>query len=207
MQLHLYHPGSYTPGAPYWKQLLWYFIGSPLVQSYWLPFSNLKALTLRLFGAQIGCGVRIKPGVRVKFPWRLIVGDHVWIGEDTWIDNLALVTLEDRVCLSQSVYLCTGNHNWSDPTFQLKIAPIHIKAGSWIAARATIAPGVVVNQGAVLALGGVAGRSLDAMTIYAGNPAKTIKPRVIQSNEEASLAIKNMPEKDINDSLNGAIQR
>lgn len=175
------------------------------MQSYWLPFSNLKAVILRLFGARIGKGVRIKPGVRIKFPWRLIVGDHVWIGEDTWIDNLALVTLEDRVCLSQSVYLCTGNHDWSDPTFQLKIAPIHIKQGSWIAARATIAPGVVVNQGAVLALGGVAGRSLDAMTIYAGNPAQAIKQRVIQSPEKPDWVIKNT-QKNISYPINGAIQ-
>jgi putative colanic acid biosynthesis acetyltransferase WcaF len=180
MQLHLYSPNSYTPGAPYWKQLLWYFLGSPLVESYWLPFSNLKVSTLRLFGAQIGRGVRLKPGVRVKFPWRLVVGDHVWMGENAWIDNLALVQLDSNVCLSQKVYLCTGNHDWSDPAFQLKIAPIHIKEGSWIAAGAMVGPGVTVERGAVLTLGGVAVRSLNAMTIYAGNPAQAIKQRVLQ---------------------------
>jgi putative colanic acid biosynthesis acetyltransferase WcaF len=135
---------------------------------------------LRLFGAQIGRGVRLKPGVRVKFPWRLVVGDHVWMGENAWIDNLALVQLDSNVCLSQKVYLCTGNHDWSDPAFQLKIAPIHIKEGSWIAAGAMVGPGVTVERGAVLTLGGVAVRSLNAMTIYAGNPAQAIKQRVLQ---------------------------
>jgi putative colanic acid biosynthesis acetyltransferase WcaF len=177
MQLDQYTLGDYTPGAPYWKQLLWYFIGSPLVQSYWLPISSLKVKILRLFGATIGLEVRIKPGVRIKFPWRLAIEDFVWIGEDTWIDNLALVTIESHVCISQGVYLCTGNHDWADPAFQLKISPIYIESGSWIAARSVIGPGVRVGQGAVLGLGSVTGRSLDPMKIYAGNPAQPIKSR------------------------------
>ena len=184
MQLRLYTSGSYTPGAPYWKQLLWYFLGSPFVQSHWLPFSGIKTSILRLFGAQIGQGGRIKPGVRIKFPWRLVVGDEVWIGEDAWIDNLETVILENNVCLSQKVYLCTGNHDWSDPAFSLRVAPIHIQQGSWIAAGAIVGPGVTVGHGAVLTLGGVAARSLEAMTIYAGNPAQAIKRRVIKSSEE-----------------------
>lgn len=180
MHLDHYTTGTYTPGAPLWKQLLWYFLGDPLVRSQTLPFSTLKVWILRCFGAQIGQKVRIKPGVRVKFPWRLIVGDCVWIGEDTWIDNLATVTLESHVCISQDVYLCTGNHDWSHPHFQLIPAEIHIEEGSWIAARAAIGPGVTVGKGAVLALGGVAGRSLEPMTIYSGNPAQPVKKRIIK---------------------------
>ncbi|MFN6481882.1 MULTISPECIES: WcaF family extracellular polysaccharide biosynthesis acetyltransferase [unclassified Nostoc] len=177
MHLNCYTVGNYIPGAPYWKQLLWYFLGSPLVQSDLLPMSGLKVLLLRTFGAKIGQGVRIKPGVRIKFPWRLIVGDHVWIGEDAWIDNLAPVTIESHVCLSQGVYLCTGNHNWNHPDFKLITAPIYIQESSWIAAKAIIGPGVTVGRGAVLTLGGVTSSSLEPMTIYAGNPAQAIKQR------------------------------
>ncbi|MBD2364214.1 colanic acid biosynthesis acetyltransferase WcaF [Anabaena minutissima FACHB-250] len=177
MHLDRYTVGNYTPGAPYWKQLVWYFIGSPLVESRWLPISGLKVLALRWFGAKIGQGVRLKPGVRVKFPWRLTVGDYAWIGEDVWIDNLTHVTIESHVCISQGVYLCTGNHDWNDLSFKLKIAPIHIQEGSWIAAKSVIGPGVIVGRGAVLTLGGVAAKSLEAMTIYAGNPAQPIKER------------------------------
>jgi putative colanic acid biosynthesis acetyltransferase WcaF len=177
MQLDKYTVGNYTPGASYWQQLSWYFLGSPLVESRLLPMSGLKVLVLRWFGAKIGQGVRIKPGVRIKFPWRLTVGDYVWIGEDAWIDNLAHVTIENHVCISQGVYLCTGNHDWNDPNFQLKIAPIYIQDSSWIAAKAVIGPGVTVGKGAVLTLGGVAAKSLPGMTIYAGNPAQPIKER------------------------------
>lgn len=179
MRLDNYTLGSYTPGAALWRQLLWYFAGEPLLRSYWLPFSGLKVWILRSFGAKIGQQVRIKPGVRVKFPWRLSVGDYVWIGENAWLDNLAPIEIESHVCISQDVYLCTGNHNWSHPDFQLITGPIKIEQGSWIAARAIIGPGVTVGKGAVLGLGSVTGRSLQPMTIYAGNPAQPLKQRII----------------------------
>ncbi|NJL23192.1 MAG: colanic acid biosynthesis acetyltransferase WcaF [Leptolyngbyaceae cyanobacterium SM1_3_5] len=186
MYLDRYSLGSYTPGAPYWKQLLWYFLGSPLVRSYWLPISTVKVWILRGFGAQIGQQVRIKPGVRIKFPWRLTIGDHVWLGEDAWLDNLAPITIDSHVCVSQGVYLCTGNHDWSEPNFQLNPGSIHIEESSWIAARAVIGPGVRVGKGAVLALGGVTGRSLEPMTVYSGNPAQPIKVRKITTLQYSS---------------------
>lgn len=179
MRLDKYNLGDYTPGAPYWKQLLWYFIGSPLVESYWLPISSTKVKILRMFGATVGDGVRIKPGVRVKFPWRLTLGDYVWVGENAWIDNLADINIGSHACISQGVYLCTGNHNWNDLNFELKIAPIDIEAGCWIGAKSVIGPGVTVARGAVLTMGGVAVKSLEPMTIYGGNPAQAIKPRKI----------------------------
>lgn len=177
MRLDQYTLGSYTPGAPLWKQLLWYFLGEPIFGSYWLPASALKVRLLRWFGATVGHGVRIKPGVKVKFPWRLSIGDYVWLGEKCWLDNIALITIESHVCISQGVYLCTGNHDWNHPNFALIPAPIVIKQNSWIAARATIGPGVTIGQGAVLCLGSVASHSLEPMTIYAGNPAQAIKQR------------------------------
>ncbi len=179
MRLDQYTLGTYTPGAPLWKQTLWYFLGEPLIRSRWLSFSVLKVWILRRFGAQIGQEVRIKPSVRVKFPWRLTIGDYVWIGENAWLDNLAHITLDSHVCLSQDVYLCTGNHDWTHPAFKLIPAPIHIEEGSWIGARAVIGPGVTVGRGAVLTLGSVTSRSLQPMTIYAGNPAQQIKSRMV----------------------------
>lgn len=177
MRLNSYTTGSYTPGASKWKQILWYYAGDPLVRSYVLPISSLKVAILRAFGAQIGTGVRIKPGVRVKFPWRLQVGNWVWLGEGTWLDNLAPINIGSNVCISQDVYLCTGNHDWTAPNFTLEISPIRIEDESWIAARATVGPGVTVGKGAILGLGSVTGRSLDPMTIYSGNPARAIKSR------------------------------
>ena len=73
------------------------------------------------------------------------------------------------------MYLCTGNHNWSHPQFTLIPAPIKIEAGSWVAARAVVGPGVAVSAGSVFTLGSTAGKLLEPMMIYAGNPAMPIK--------------------------------
>ncbi|AIE74700.1 MULTISPECIES: WcaF family extracellular polysaccharide biosynthesis acetyltransferase [unclassified Synechocystis] len=177
MQLNQYQQGNYSPGAPLIKQLLWHFVGDFFVQTPLLPITQLKVAILRLFGAQIGTGVNIKPHVKIKFPWRLTIGNYVWLGERCWIDNLAPVTIESHVCLSQGVYLCTGNHNWSKPSFDLIIQPIYIATGSWIGAHTIIGPGVQVNESAVLTLGSVAVKSLEAMTIYSGNPCQPIRKR------------------------------
>jgi putative colanic acid biosynthesis acetyltransferase WcaF len=170
---------DYSPGASLIKQLGWYYLGAPLFASYLLPFSRPKAWLLRCFGATVGRGIRIKSGVRVKFPWRLTVGDHCWLGEALWIDNLAPVVIEDNVCLSQGVYLCTGNHDWQKPTFDLRLGSIHLKAGSWVAAQAIVGPGVTLGEGAILTLGSVAIRSLEPWTIYSGNPAQAMKRREV----------------------------
>ena len=178
VQLDQYSLGTYSPGASLVKQILWYSLGDPWVKTRLLP-SSLKVWLLRRFGTEIGQGVRIKPGVQIKFPWRLRIGNHCWIGENSWIDNVAPISLDDHVCLSQNVYLCTGNHDWSHPQFQLRTAPIHLETGCWIAARAVVGPGVRVGAGAVLTLSSVAVTSLAPMTIYTGNPAVAIKSRII----------------------------
>jgi putative colanic acid biosynthesis acetyltransferase WcaF len=179
--LEQYSRENYSPGASFLKQVIWYLFGSFIVQSCWLSSSPIKVQILRLFGAQIGSNVRIKPGVKVKFPWRLTIGSHCWIGEKVWIDNLAHVKIENNVCLSQGVYLCTGNHDWSRSNFRLRVAPIHLEEGCWLAAKSIVGPGVCIRQGAVLSIGSVTTQSLDRMTIYAGNPAQAVKLRQVKN--------------------------
>lgn len=183
MRLDLYQTGTYTPGAPLWKQVAWYAFGHPVVAGC-LPFSSLKVAVLRAFGAQIGTGVRIKPGLRVKFPWRLSVGNHSWLGP-AWIDNLAAVQIGNHVCISQDAYLCTGSHDWSDTRFALRNEAITIEDGAWIGARAIVGPGVKVGEHAVLTLGSVATKDLQPNRIYAGNPSVPIKSRVIKAEQPA----------------------
>lgn len=134
-------------------------------------------LLLRSFGASIGPSCRVKPGLRVKFPWRLKVGKACWLGERVWIDNLAPVELGDRVCLSQGAYLCTGNHNFRAPGFDLCSDSIHIESDVWIAANAVLAPGTVVGAGAVVALGAVVSGYVPDGAIVRGNPAVVVGKR------------------------------
>jgi len=179
IELARYRKIGFERGRSRAVEALW-LVAQALVVRTWLPGSAHRRLVLRAFGARIGQGVVIKPGVRVKFPWRLVVGDHAWIGEDVWIDNLATVRIGADCCLSQGAYLCTGNHDWSSPSFDLRVAPITIGDGAWIAAKAVVGPGVDVGAEAVLTLGSTAVSSLEPAGIYAGTPAVRVGTRLIR---------------------------
>lgn len=172
-------PRNFTRGRPALVEALWIVVQAIFVSSF-IPGSWHRRALLGLFGASIGKRVVLKPGIRVKFPWRLSIGDNSWIGEDAWIDNLAPVTIGKDCCVSQGAYLCTGSHDWSAPGFDLITRPITLEPGAWVAARATVGPGVTMGRGSVLGLGGVAPRDLEPWTVYAGFPAATIKQRIIK---------------------------
>jgi putative colanic acid biosynthesis acetyltransferase WcaF len=169
----------YSPGAGLAVRLGWYLVNALLFDSWLLPVSGVKRRLLRLFGCQLGEGVVIKPRVNIKYPWRLSLGDHVWIGEGVWIDNLAQVTLGSHVCLSQDALLLTGNHDYKDPRFGLKIGEIALADGVWIGARATVCPGVRVGENCVLSVGSVLTRDAEPGGVYAGNPAQRVRERRI----------------------------
>ena len=167
MRLDTFSSASFDRGASRLKEALWMMISAALVSS-WIPGSGWRRLILIGFGAKVGRGVVLKPGIRIKFPWRLKIGDHSWIGEDVWIDNLGEVLIGSHACVSQGAYLCTGSHDWSMDTFDLIVNPIRVGDHAWVGARAVVAPGTVFHDGSILVLGGVASGNLEAWKIHYG---------------------------------------
>jgi putative colanic acid biosynthesis acetyltransferase WcaF len=139
---------------------------------------------LRLFGSKIGSRAIIKPGVNVKSPWFLELGDDVWIGERCWIDSLAPVRLGNNVCLSQDVYLCCGNHDWTSPTFAKHVQPIVIEDGVWVAARGMIMGGVTLASHSVVGAYSLVTKSTESYEVYSGNPAQRVRTRNIRPEGE-----------------------
>lgn len=136
-------------------------------------------MLLKLFGAKVGSGVVIKPGVNIKYPWKLIIGDFSWIGEDVWIDNIEQVIIGSNVCISQGAMLLTGNHNYKSVSFDLVIGSITLEEGVWIGAQAVVCPGVSCGSHSILTVGSVAPKNLEPYSIYQGNPAIKIRNRII----------------------------
>ena len=170
----------YNPG-PRWKTVLWFLISNVSLNTY-LPIPmSVKRGILRLFGARLGHSVVIKPAVNIKYPWFFQVGDHVWIGEQVWIDNLSPVVIGSHVSLSQGCMLLTGNHDYRRSTFDLTTKPITIEDGVWVGAKSIVCSGVVCHSHAVLAVNSVATKSLNAYGIYQGNPAIWVRERKIGS--------------------------
>jgi putative colanic acid biosynthesis acetyltransferase WcaF len=166
-------------GAPFLKQVTWYFVNVLFFKNPFITPSSLKRTLLRLFGAAIGNGVVIKPCVNIKYPWKLRVGNHTWIGENVWIDNLSDITIGNNVVLSQGCLLLTGSHNYRKETFDFLSAPIILEDGVWICAKATVPGGIVCRSHSVLTAGSVPDKELESYTIYKGNPAAAIRTRTL----------------------------
>lgn len=171
----------YKPGGSTLRRVVWYIVGRMTVSCHWNPSSSLRARILRLFGARIGRRVVLRPGVNIKYPWRLTVGDDCWIGEDVWIDNLADVRIGDNVCLSQGAMLLCGNHDYTVPTFDLMIGDITLEDGAWVGCKSVVCPGVTMGTHSVLAVGSTASHDLAPYGIYRGNPAVYVKQRKIDT--------------------------
>jgi putative colanic acid biosynthesis acetyltransferase WcaF len=177
--LSKFNNGWYVIGNNRISVFIWYLINIIFLKNPLNPSSAIKVFVLKLFGAKIGKGVVIKPSINIKYPWKLIVGNHVWIGENVWIDNLAEVYIADNVCISQGAMLLTGNHNYKLSTFDLIIGEIILEEGVWIGAKSVVCPGVKCESHSVLTVGSIATKSLEPYTIYQGNPAIKIKERFI----------------------------
>ncbi len=167
-------------GASSTKQFVWYFVNIIFFKNSLNPFSGVKCFLLKLFGATIGKNVLIKPAVNIKYPWKLVIGDHSWIGEGVWIDNLAKVSIGKNVCVSQGAMLLTGNHDYKKTTFDLLVKDILLEDAVWIGAQALVCPGVICKTHAVLTAKSVATKNLEAFCIYQGNPAVLVKERVLE---------------------------
>jgi putative colanic acid biosynthesis acetyltransferase WcaF len=144
-----------------------------------------RSMVLRWFGASIGPTNFIYPSARIWAPWLLKTEAVVTIGRGVEIYNPGGVILEHHSIISQNAYICGASHDYNDPAFPFQSACIVLEPYSWICARAIVLPGVTVGEGSVLGAGSVAARTLDTWWVYAGNPARRIKPRQKPDSPEA----------------------
>lgn len=141
------------------------------------PMHGWRRFLLRLFGAKIAPTARIYGSAKIWYPPNLIMGEHSVMGWHTFCYSQAMVELEDFANVAQRCHLCTGTHDIDDPNFQLIAKPILIKRHAWVASDAFVGPGVTMNEGSVLGGRGVTFKSLEAWTVYGGNPAREIRKR------------------------------
>lgn len=153
-----------------------------LVLASWTPphFHPWRRFILRLFGATIAPTAGIYASARIWSPANLTVGDYAFIGPRVRVYSMAKISFAPYSLASQGAHLCTGTHHIEDVNFQLVARPIHVGFRAWIAAEAFVGPGVTVGEGAVLGARGCAFRDLKPWTVYAGNPARALKPRHVR---------------------------
>jgi len=158
---------GYDKGRPVLVQALWFAVLNLIFVKWWLP-PRFRPTILRLFGANVGQGVLIRHRVRVQWPWKLTIGDHVWIGEEAWLLNLEPIEIGSDTCVSQAVFLCAGSHDRRSPTFEFDNGPIRLGRGVWVAARAVVLRGVSVGDGAVVGANAVVAKDVPAGAVHTG---------------------------------------
>jgi putative colanic acid biosynthesis acetyltransferase WcaF len=163
-----------------------------VVQLWWLVQGTLFGLSpqfmygwrnwlLRQFGAKVGRGVIIRPSAKITYPWKVIIGDFAWIGDDVVLYSLGEIEIGANAVVSQRSYLCAAGHDYTQSDFPIYDKKVVIGAQAWLATDVFVAPGVTVGEGAVVGARSSVFQNLPPMMVCVGSPAKPIKPRLGQS--------------------------
>jgi putative colanic acid biosynthesis acetyltransferase WcaF len=173
------NPPWHDKGRGVMVRALWIYANALFCQNPLNTSTRFTCALLRMFGAKIGRNRNIKPSVNFKSPWFIEIGDNAWIGEYAWLDSMSLIRIGANACISQGALLCAGSHDVTDPLFGMIEGPIIIEDGVWVGARATVLPGAHLASHSIITAGSVFSGSTEPYGIYAGNPARLIRRRVL----------------------------
>jgi putative colanic acid biosynthesis acetyltransferase WcaF len=145
----------------------------------WSPqaFYGWRRLLLKMFGARIGKGVKIRPSASVTYPWKVSIGAWSWVGDKAVLYSLGEIEIGENAVISQNSYICTGSHDFEVSSFDIFARKIVIESEVWIAADVFLAPGVRVGRGAVVGARSTVLHDLPPMMVCIGNPARPIRER------------------------------
>lgn len=175
------------------------------------PFeSQLRRVIFRAMCRRAGHALQVGPGVVVKHPETMELGDsvfigaqtmiqgrfdgtcrignHVWIGPHAYFDARNLV-LEDYVGWGPGGKVLGSAHT-GDPVgvpiiaTALSIEPVVIGFGADIGTNATILPGVHVGAHSIVGAGAVVTKDIPEYAVAAGVPARVVRSRKQQEVEQ-----------------------
>ncbi|MBP1993980.1 WcaF family extracellular polysaccharide biosynthesis acetyltransferase [Paenibacillus eucommiae] len=180
VRLDLYTQEGYSRGRNGFVVLLWWFVQGTLFRFSLHTMNGWRRALLRLFGAQIGSGVRIRPSATFTYPWKVSIDDFSWVGDGVEFYSLDKISVGKHCVISQKSYLCTGSHDLTDIQFGLITKPIRIMDGAWVASDVFVYPGVTIGEMAVAAARSTIVKDIPGGEIHAGAPAKYFKQRLFQ---------------------------
>jgi len=130
---------------------------------------------LKIFGAHLSGMPFIHSTARIQIPWNLTMKHRACLGERANAYSLGKIEIQEGATVAQEAYLCTGTHDFNDPSLQLITKPITIGKNSFIGARAMILPGVSIGDQAIVGAMSVITKNIPSDQVVAGNPARKIR--------------------------------
>ena len=170
-------PGNFRGRNAFVVQLWWltqaiFFRNSPQF------LYGFRRFLLRLFGANIGKKVVIRPTVKITYPWKVSIGDYSWIGDDVVLYSLGNIEIGKNVVISQKSYICAASHDYLQLDFPIFVGVVIIQDECWLATDVFVAPGVTIHKGTVIGARSSVYKDLPANKVCIGNPAKIVRNRV-----------------------------
>jgi len=161
-------------------RLLWGYLGQTMFRCTFHNWYRVRSAILRLFGADVGPHVRLRPTVKIEQPWNLTIGENSSIGDRCIVYCLGKIRIGSNVSISQGTHLCAGTHDYTRHDLPLLRPPIVIEDEVWLAADVFVGPGVTVHEGSVVGARSCVVKDLPAWSVCAGYPARAFKPRVME---------------------------
>jgi putative colanic acid biosynthesis acetyltransferase WcaF len=143
-----------------------------------IPVHGLRRAFLRLTNRRIHRTTKILLHTRLLHYWNLSTSENVVINQHCLLDCRRYpIHIGNNTDIGPYTRIWTLGHDPESETHEVKGGPVTIGHHVWIASGATILPNVTINDGAVVATGSVVTKSVEKLSIVAGNPAKEIRKR------------------------------
>lgn len=136
--------------------------------------SKYMSILLRILGASVGKNVKFYGKVIFKGRYENIkIGDNCTFNEGVYIAAREKITIDNNVRISAFSKIITGNLDLT--TMKHIFSEVKIKDNVWIGTGSTILPGILIEEGSVVAAGSVVTKDISEKSIVAGIPAKVIR--------------------------------
>lgn len=167
---------------------IWYLFLYYVFFKY-LPATNNRYLKLpkhlRYYAASklfdyCGQNVNIEKGANFGRGCGISIGNNSGLGVNSLVRGP--LTIGENVMMGPDVMILTTNHvfdNIDIPMIEQGYEKKYVVIGNdvWIGARVIILPGIIINDGAILAAGSVVTKNVPERAIVGGNPARILKYR------------------------------
>ena len=160
---------------------LWWLVQATLFRGSPQFAYGFRHWLLRCFGARLGQGVIIRPSVTITYPWKVSIDEHAWIGDDVVLYSLGEIEIGAHAVVSQSSYLCTGDHDYTQMDFPIRARKIIIGPQVWVGADVFVAPGVSIGCGTVIGARSSVFTDMPAEMVCFGYPCKPVKKRTMHA--------------------------
>ncbi|GAC1313644.1 MAG: hypothetical protein NVSMB2_01870 [Chloroflexota bacterium] len=142
---------------------------------------EIKNRLLRRTGLRVGYHTAVSRGFRCYNPRRVVIEEHVAIGENAHFFNFGSMRVGAFTTLAQDVSIANGWHATTD--LAPDSGPLTIGRGAWIGLGARLIGSITVGDYCIVGAGSVVVDDLPARSISVGSPARVIGYRELAATQ------------------------